>query len=211
MPAATPPSNCFVSSNRGAIAGAIAVSPPMSAVSARPRASHLAARAAARRLPVVAEPVSQPLTPRRATWLVLRREAQRTEAEAQQLTQLHAQSPAGRRGHRPRAGLCHPRPPAPAGASRSLAHARHGQCPGGLATLCHGLREDYEAVKAGVTLPWSTGPVEGHINRLKMLKRQMFGRARLDLLSRRFLRAPRPQPTQAACPRAPAQTPAVAA
>ena len=54
-----------------------------------------------------------------------------------------------------------------------------------------GLRDDYEAVKAGVTLPWSTSPVEGHINRLKMLKRQMFGRARLDLLSRRFLLAPR--------------------
>jgi len=46
-------------------------------------------------------------------------------------------------------------------------------------------------VKAGVTLPWSTSPVEGHINRLKMLKRQMFGRARLDLLSRRFVLAPR--------------------
>jgi transposase len=54
-----------------------------------------------------------------------------------------------------------------------------------------GLYEDYEAVKAGVTLPWSSGPVEGHINRLKMLKRQMFGRARLDLLRRRFLLAPR--------------------
>src|SRR5262245_17376046 len=34
-------------------------------------------------------------------------------------------------------------------------------------------------------------PVAGHIRRLKMLKRQMFGRARLDLLSRRFLLAPR--------------------
>ena len=45
--------------------------------------------------------------------------------------------------------------------------------------------------KPGVTGPWSSGPVEGHINRLKMLKRQMFGRARLDLLSRRFLLAPR--------------------
>ena len=52
-----------------------------------------------------------------------------------------------------------------------------------------GLYEDYEAVKAGVTLPWNSGPVEGHINRLKMLKRQMFGRARLDLLARRFLLA----------------------
>src|SRR5678815_2848759 len=44
------------------------------------------------RLPVVAEPVAQPLTPRRATWLVLRRAEHRTVAEAQQLAQLHAQS-----------------------------------------------------------------------------------------------------------------------
>ncbi len=43
-------------------------------------------------LPSVAEPVSQPLPPRRATWLGRRREAKRTEAEAQQLTQLHAPS-----------------------------------------------------------------------------------------------------------------------
>lgn len=39
----------------------------------------------------------------------------------------------------------------------------------------------------GVTLPWSTGPVEGQINRLKMLKRQMFGRANRDLLKLRVL------------------------
>ena len=38
-------------------------------------------------------------------------------------------------------------------------------------------------------LPWSQGPIEGHITRLKMLKRQMFGRAKLDLLQRRFLLA----------------------
>jgi len=43
-------------------------------------------------LPVVAEPTTPPLTPRRATWLVLRRTPQRPEAEAQQLAQLHAQS-----------------------------------------------------------------------------------------------------------------------
>jgi transposase len=52
-----------------------------------------------------------------------------------------------------------------------------------------GLRADYEAVKAGLCLPWSNGPVEGQINRLKMLKRSMFGRAKIDLLSQRFLRA----------------------
>lgn len=49
------------------------------------------------------------------------------------------------------------------------------------------LGEDLEAVRAGVSLPWSNGQVEGQINRLKMLKRQMYGRASLALLSRRFL------------------------
>ena len=41
----------------------------------------------------------------------------------------------------------------------------------------------------GVTLPWSQGPIESQINRLKMLKRQMFGRAHEDLLVQRFLLA----------------------
>ena len=74
-----------------------------------------------------------------------------------------------------------------------------------------GLREDYAAVKAGVTLPWSTSPVEGHINRLKMVKRQMFGRAHLDLLSRRFLRVPRGDQVQGLGQQTPTQEPAVAA
>ena len=54
-------------------------------------------------------------------------------------------------------------------------------------SLANGLRADYEAVKAGVTLRWSTGPVEGQINRLKMVKRQMYGRAGMDLLRQRVL------------------------
>jgi transposase len=52
-----------------------------------------------------------------------------------------------------------------------------------------GLRADYDAVKAGIMLRWSNGPVEGTINRLKILKRSMFGRAEIDLLSQRFLLA----------------------
>ena len=50
-----------------------------------------------------------------------------------------------------------------------------------------GLRRDQDAVAAGLTMRWSSGLVEGHVNRLKMLKRQMFGRANLDLLRRRVL------------------------
>ena len=51
------------------------------------------------------------------------------------------------------------------------------------------LGNDYAGVRAAVTLAWSNGPVEGHINRLKTIKRQMYGRANLDLLGRRFLLA----------------------
>jgi transposase len=74
--------------------------------------------------------------------------------------------------------------------------------------FAQGLRDDYAAVKAGMTLSWSTGPVEGHINRLKMLKRQMFGRARLDLLSRRFLLAPRRAQRPEPHPQQPMEAPA---
>jgi transposase len=35
--------------------------------------------------------------------------------------------------------------------------------------------------------PWSNGPVEGHVNRLKLIKRPMFGRASFELLRRRVL------------------------
>jgi transposase len=41
----------------------------------------------------------------------------------------------------------------------------------------------------GLTLPYSSGPVEGNINRIKMLKRQMYGRAGFALLLKRVLHA----------------------
>jgi hypothetical protein len=49
------------------------------------------------------------------------------------------------------------------------------------------LQRDYAAVKAALTLPWSTGPVEGHINRVKLIKRSGYGRMQLDLLQQRVL------------------------
>jgi transposase len=52
-----------------------------------------------------------------------------------------------------------------------------------------GLKRDHAAVTNGLTLPYSSGPVEGHVNRVKMLKRQMYGRANLDLLRKRVLLA----------------------
>lgn len=50
-----------------------------------------------------------------------------------------------------------------------------------------GLRKDWEAVVAGLTLEWSNGQVEGQVNRLKLIKRQMYGRASFGLLRARVL------------------------
>ena len=58
---------------------------------------------------------------------------------------------------------------------------------GDLDTFVGGLERDAAAVRAAFTEPWSTSPVEGQINRLKMLKRSMYGRANHDLLRQRVL------------------------
>jgi transposase len=50
------------------------------------------------------------------------------------------------------------------------------------------MRRDYAAIVAGLTLPWSQGQTEGQVNRLKLVKRQMDGRGKLDLLFRRLMR-----------------------
>jgi transposase len=57
----------------------------------------------------------------------------------------------------------------------------------GLRGFVGSLKKDLAAVTAGVSLSWSNGPTEGHINRLKQIKRQMYGRGKLDLLKRRIM------------------------
>jgi len=56
-----------------------------------------------------------------------------------------------------------------------------------LARFAQGLQEDLPAITAGLTLPWSNGVVKGHINRLKLLKRQSYGRAGVGLLRHRLM------------------------
>jgi len=56
-----------------------------------------------------------------------------------------------------------------------------------LCSFAQSLERDYDAVKAGLTLIWSQGPVEGHVHRLKLLKRQAYGRASFQLLRKRVL------------------------
>ena len=155
-------------------------------------------------LVALSDPRQPPLTARRVAWLVIRRGDQRPAAESPQLPQWRAQP--GARADAitltaDLAQLIRQRQ----GAPRDPWLARAAQRPLGVfRRLAQGLRDDDAAVKAGMTLPWSTGPVEGPMNRLNMRKRQMCGRAWLDLLSRRFLwapRVPRPEPH----PQAPAE------
>jgi transposase len=65
---------------------------------------------------------------------------------------------------------------------------RAEQCPvPELRTFAVGIRQEYQAVAASLEYPWTNGPVEGQINRLKTIKRQMYGRANFDLLRARVL------------------------
>jgi transposase len=56
-----------------------------------------------------------------------------------------------------------------------------------LKTFATGLDKDWSAIAASVTLPWSSGMVEGSVNKIKMVKQQMYGRAGLPLLRKRVL------------------------
>ncbi|MGC2657378.1 MAG: transposase [Bryobacteraceae bacterium] len=60
----------------------------------------------------------------------------------------------------------------------------------GIAAICRFARQlnkDREAVENAVEHRWSNGPVEGHINRLKTVKKQMYGKAGFELLRSRIL------------------------
>ena len=58
-----------------------------------------------------------------------------------------------------------------------------------LLSFADSLARDRKAVEAALRYEWSNGAVEGHVNRVKLVKRGMFGRAKLDLLKARMLKA----------------------
>jgi len=66
-------------------------------------------------------------------------------------------------------------------------HHRLEEARGGpLAGFAEGPRRDRAAVEAALRLPWSTGPVEGRITKLKLVRRSMYGRGKRDLLHSRL-------------------------
>jgi transposase len=140
-------------------------------------------------LPKITQPKKLCLTPRRAVWLVLRKPESQQPEDEELIALLTAQHPDLAEAIELAQGFsCIVRQRQPSQLDPWLTQALMSNLTA-FRRFAKRLREDYDAVKAGVTMSVSNGPVEGHINRLKMLKRQMYGRAKIDLLERRFLLA----------------------
>lgn len=58
-----------------------------------------------------------------------------------------------------------------------------------VSSFANGVERDFSAVRNAIISPWSNGQTEGQITRLKLIKRQMYGRAKLDLLQARLIGA----------------------
>src|SRR5262249_11128155 len=130
-------------------------------------------------------PAPPALTARQMAYSLLRRPEQRTEIEQSQLTQVQHADPllATLVSHTEAfARMVRER------TAERLASWFEGVLASPwreLKRFAQGLRQDEAAVKAALTSPYSNGPTEGHVNRLKLFKRQMYGRAKLDLLRQR--------------------------
>lgn len=112
-------------------------------------------------------------TPAQQTYLARLRQADEAIATANTLTQGFAVMLRERRGERLDTWL-----------------AEVESCPvPALRRFATGLRGDLDAVRAGLSEPWSNGPTEGHVHKLKLLKRQGYGRVGFDLLRQRVLAA----------------------
>lgn len=140
-------------------------------------------------LPTVIDPQSPPFTPRQAAYLIVQRRENR-ESEDQELLEHLVQQ------HPDLAALVDL-------AYTFLELLRQRQATAfddwlmkalscqiqALRKFATNLLDDYAAVKASMMMEVSNGPVEGLNNKLKMLKRQMFGRAGLTLLAKRLIMA----------------------
>jgi transposase len=130
-----------------------------------------------------------PLTPHTAAYLLIRRPERRSEAEEAAVAQLRSGDTEIARVIAFTERFC-----------RIVRERRGGELRGWLADaersgirevrqFARKVRQDEAAVTAGCTEEWSNGQTEGQINRLKLLKRQMYGRAKFDLLRQRMLNA----------------------
>jgi transposase len=128
-----------------------------------------------------AAPVWRPPTPRAAVRLLLA-DAKLADTDTAFVDALQTEPEVGVAADHARAFVAMVRGKDGARLHHWLDEARGGP----LAGFAEGLRRDRAAVEAALRLPWSTGPVEGRITKLKLVRRSMYGRGKLDLLHSRL-------------------------
>jgi transposase len=136
--------------------------------------------------PVVQKILQKPLSARRAAWLVLQRPQTLTTDEEKLLNQLAEQTELATAITLTQEFIHLVRQRLPEQLDNWFERTKDSTIKV-FQSFAKGIKEDYNAVKNGLTLEVSNGPVEGQNNRLKMLKRQMYGRAGLDLLEKRLI------------------------
>jgi transposase len=127
------------------------------------------------------------LTPAQLAWLLLKPPERLTDADRQGLEDYLDANPVLAHGYQLKTRFhvllaAHD----PAALEQWLREAESSDLPS-FRALARSFRQDFAAIVAALTTPWSTGPCEGHICRVKLLKRLGYGRAKLDLLRQRIL------------------------
>ena len=134
--------------------------------------------------------LQQPFSAKQAVWLLIRQPEELTEQHLQELLRICQASPQIEKAYHLAQSFW------------DMLRLRQGEerldgwlqdvSRSDLPELQHfavGIQRDKAAVQAGLSLPYSNGPVAGHLNRLKLIKRSRYGRAQFDLLRQRVLRA----------------------
>jgi transposase len=146
-----------------------------------------------RRAPVAREgeqaapPQPRPLSPRQATWLLLRPRATLTGEERTIRARLLARTPAIRRSLTAVDAFRRMLRARDREALDAWLDAAEASAVPAIRTFATSIRRDYAAVAAALEYPWSSGQVEGQVTKIKLRKREMYGRGKFDLLRRRVL------------------------
>jgi transposase len=133
-------------------------------------------------------PASPLAAPRQLVWLLLRPSSQLPATDAATLARLmqHADIVCARRlAHEFQAMVRQRKPESFDGWLQACAASGIPE----LQSFAKGLAQEDASIRAALREPWSSGQVEGQVTRLKLLKRQMYGRAKFDLLRQRVLHA----------------------
>jgi transposase len=135
--------------------------------------------------------VPQPrgLSPQQAAWLLLRPPATLNDSEQVLRTQLVESTPEIRLAHELVETFRAILKQRNADRLDSWLQSAITSCIPELRGFAFGLKRDYDAVRTAATVAWSSGQVEGQVTKVKLIKRQMYGRANFDLLKRRVLLA----------------------